>query len=86
MALARAALLWLAADPERIGGFLGSSGLDPAALRARARDPAMLGFVLDYLLAEDAWVLSFADETGHRPQAVAEARTALPGGDTPHWT
>jgi hypothetical protein len=73
-------------DPERIGGFLGASGLSAAELRSRAGDPELLGAVLDYLLGEDAWVMEFAAETDHPPQAVAAARAALPGGDAPHWT
>lgn len=86
MPLAESALLWLLAEPERAGGFLGASGLDVSALRARANEPAMLGFVLDYILSEDAWVLSFAEESGYDPASVAVARAGLPGGEVPHWT
>ena len=35
-ALALSALGWIAEDPERIGAFLGQSGLDPDVLRARS--------------------------------------------------
>jgi hypothetical protein len=86
LAIARDALLWLLEDPERIAGFLGTSGLSPAELRARAGDPDMLGAVLDHVMSEDDWVIAFALETDHPPQSLNSARAALPGGDTPHWT
>lgn len=84
--IARDALLWLLDDPERIGGFLGISGISPGELRARAEDPHLLGAVLDHVMSDDGWVISFAEETDHRPEALATARAALPGGETPHWT
>ncbi len=80
------ALGWIAGDAERLGAFLGASGLDPATLRARAADPEMLASVLDFLLADDAQVLAFAADAGLAPEAALRARAALPGGDLPHWT
>ncbi|WP_112324065.1 DUF3572 domain-containing protein [Oceanibium sediminis] len=85
-ALALDALNWIASDSERASGFLGASGADLAGLRARAQEPDFLGFVLDHLLSDDSAVLSFAEETSHRPEHVALARAALPGGDLPSWT
>jgi len=46
------ALIWLAGRPEELAALLAVSGLDAAALRARAGEPAFLGFVLDFVLAE----------------------------------
>lgn len=80
------ALLWLAADPERIGAFLGASGADPAALPGLAAEAQFLGFVLDFVLASDEGVLAFAASAGLPPEAVAQARSALPGGMVPDWT
>jgi hypothetical protein len=79
-------LLWLLAEPERIGGFLGATGLSAAELRRRAGDADCLGAVLDHVMTEDGWVLAFAQETDHRPEDLVAARAALPGGDVPHWT
>ena len=58
----------------------------PAELRARAADPEFLGFVLDFLLQSDAFVLDFAAEAGVSPETPARARAALPGGAVPDWS
>lgn len=82
----RQALIWLAGRPEAMGAFLDASGADPAELRARAADPEFLGFVLDFLLQSDAFVLDFAAEAGIPPETPARARAALPGGAVPDWS
>lgn len=84
--LALQALAFVAADEDLLLPFLAQSGLDPAALRARAEDPQLLAGVVDFLLAEDARVLAFAAGAGIRPEALITLRAALPGGDLPHWT
>jgi 2-hydroxychromene-2-carboxylate isomerase len=85
-ALAAVALGWIAADPALLGALMATAGLDAADLRRRAADPEFLGFVLDFVLEDDARVLAVAAEAGLRPQSVAAARAALPGGDAPFWT
>lgn len=80
------ALVWLAGEPEALGAFLGASGLDPGDLRARAREPEFLGFLLDFLLSDEALLLAFCAAAGIAPALPARARAALPGGDLPHWT
>ena len=85
-ALAQEALIWLANQPEEFGRFLAASGMDPAGLRARIEDPALLGAVLDHLLGADALVLAFAGDHALDPALVVRARAALPGGDAPYWT
>lgn len=85
-ALALRALGWLAAEPDRIGAFLAASGAGPTELRARAAEPEFLGFVLDFLLADEAALLAFAADSGLPPEAAGRARAALPGGDAPDWT
>ncbi len=80
------ALLWLAERPEEMAGFLGWSGADPAALRARARDPEFLGFVLDYLLLDEDRARAATQDFGLGADALLRARAALPGGDAPHWS
>ena len=80
------ALIWLAGRPEELAALLATSGLDAAALRARAGEPAFLGFVLDFVLAEEARARAFAQAHGLAPDAALRARAALPGGDAPDWT
>lgn len=85
VSLGEEALVFLAGRPELLDACLAQSGLAPADLRARAADPELLGFLLDFLLQSDAWVTEFAAAAGVRPEDVARARIAL-GGGTPHWT
>jgi len=46
----------------------------------------MMAAVLDFVLSEDGHVLEFTAAAGLRPEAVQEARAALPGGNLSHWT
>ncbi len=84
--IAQSALIWIADQPETLGGLLAASGMEPADLRARAADPEFLGFVLDHLMQSDAVLLDFARDAGAPPERLREARAALPGGDLPNWT
>ena len=83
--LAVAALGYLAAEPERLGRFLGLSGLGPGNLRAAAADPQFLAAVLDYVIADEPLLVAFAGAEGHAPEAVVAARQALggPPAETP---
>lgn len=85
-AVALSALGWIAADEERVGAFLGAAGASPSDLRVRAREPEFLGFVLDFLLADEDALLAFCAEANLPPEAPFRARHVLPGGDAPHWT
>jgi hypothetical protein len=84
--LALKALAWLAGNDELLPVFLGATGASLADLAARAGEAQFLGSVLDFVLQDDAWVLGFAAEAGERPEALADARRALPGGEAVHWT
>ena len=84
--LALQALGWLAGNEDLLPVFLGSTGLSPDDLRARAAEPEFLGSVLDFLLMDDAWIVAFCDAAGHRYDAPMQARAALPGGEVEHWT
>jgi hypothetical protein len=80
------ALGWIAAQPELAERFLSASGASEQELRSRAADPEFLGFVLDFLLADEDALLAFAREAGVPPDRPLRARVALPGGALPHWT
>lgn len=73
------ALAWLASDEERLVRFLNLSGLTPRGLRATATHPESLGAVLDYLLAWEPLLISFAEELGVAPEIIAHTRQKLPG-------
>lgn len=81
--LALDALRFLAGEPERLGRFLALTGMGPADLMARAADPALLGAVLDHVLADESLLHLCAAETGVAPDAIARARRRLPGGPVP---
>lgn len=78
-AIALQALGFLAADGERIERFLAITGLLPATLRKRAAEPDFLGGVMDYLLADQSLLLSFAESAGMDPDRIVAARRQLPG-------
>lgn len=73
------ALGFLAADPERLQCFMDLSGLDIAAIRASAAQPAFLAGLLDHLLSDESLLLIFAEEHGLRPERIQELRRKLPG-------
>ena len=75
--LAVSALTFIAADPDRLNRFLGLTGLGPDNLRTAAADPAFLGSVLDYLVADEKLLVEFAADAGLKPEAVARAHGAL---------
>jgi hypothetical protein len=77
--LAVGALAFIAADSERLSRFLSLTGLGPDNLRTAAADPAFLGSVLDYLVADEALLVEFAADAGLKPEAVARAHAILRG-------
>ena len=77
--LAVSALAFIAADSDRLNRFLGLTGLGPDNLRTAAADPAFLGSVLDYLVADEALLVEFAADAGLKPEAVARAYAVLCG-------
>jgi hypothetical protein len=77
--LAVGALAFIAADSDRLNRFLSLTGLGPDNLRTAAADPAFLGSVLDYLVADEALLVEFAADAGLKPEAVARAHAALGG-------
>jgi len=73
------ALGFLASDAERLHRFMELSGLDVAAIRAGAANPAFLGGILDHLLGDESLLLVFAEDQQLRPERIAELRRKLPG-------
>jgi len=77
--LAVGALGFIAADSDRLSRFLSLTGLGPDNLRTAAADPAFLGSVLDYLIADEALLVEFAADVRVKPEAVARAHAVLRG-------
>lgn len=84
--LALQALGWLAGNDDLLPVFLGATGASEADVRARATDPVFLGAVLDFLMMDDAWVISFCDAVSAPYDRIMQARAALPGGEQVNWT
>ena len=82
VALAIAALTFIAQDPEQLGRFLALSGIGPESLRTAAREPGFLLGVLDHVSGDETLLLAFAADRGIDPVAIGNARTVL-AGDRP---
>ena len=82
-AIAIQAIGYIANDDERLARFLALTGLDPAGLRAAAREPGFLASVLDHLAGYEPDLVAFATDAGIAPEKVAAARLVLSGPD--HW-
>ncbi|XVN48473.1 DUF3572 family protein [Novosphingobium rhizosphaerae] len=79
--MALAALGWVLGDGQRAERFLALSGMTPETLRAGLADPAgqsaVLGGVLDFLMAYEPDLVAAADALDISPQALAAAREKL---------
>lgn len=82
--LAVQALAFIAADPQLLPRFLALTGIEPAGIRAAAREPGFMAGVLHFILAHEPTLLAFAASAEIRPAAVGDALRALPEGDERH--
>mgnify|MGYP002177456412 FL=1 len=80
------ALGWMAGRDDTLEAFLGAAGCAPDDLRTRAKEPEFLGFVLDFLLGDDAVLMAFCEDGRIREEDPRQARAVLPGGDAWRWT
>ena len=84
--IALQALGWLAGNDELCPVFLGASGGSVDDLRERATDPAFQAAVLEFITMDDTWVIAFCDAHGLKYDQPLQARYALPGAESVHWT
>jgi hypothetical protein len=75
--LALRALAWTLAEQDRARRLLDLTGLDPADLRARAGDPAVLGAALGFLQAHQPDLLACAEALEVSPERLIAAQEAL---------
>ncbi len=68
---------WTLDEPTRANRLLATTGLDPATLRARATDPALLAAILSFLEAHEPDLIAAAAAIGETPAALVAARHAL---------
>ena len=52
--LAIQALAFMAEDPDRLGAFMGATGLAIEGIRDAAREPSFLAGVLDHMLGDES--------------------------------
>jgi hypothetical protein len=77
LALAIAALTYLASEPEHLGGFLAATGIGPDQIRSAAGDRDFLFGVLDYFSGDEALLVAFARDQEIDPAEIERARAAL---------
>jgi hypothetical protein len=76
-ACALQALAWTLGEQGRAERLLALTGLDPAELRARAGDPALLAAVLGFLESHEPDLVACAEALGVAPEALIAARRSL---------
>jgi hypothetical protein len=79
-AMAVDALVFLAADEDRLDRFLALTGLAAGNLRELSGSPGFLAGVLDHLMGDERLLVAFAEEHRLDPTTIARA-SALLGGD-----
>ena len=78
-ALGLQALAWTLSDPDRAQRLLDVTGLDPADLRSRAGEPAVLSAVLGFLEGWQPDLLLCAEKIGVAPDDLVAAHHRLEG-------
>lgn len=75
--LALQALVWTLGDPGRANRLLDLTGLDPAELRTRAGEPALLAATLGFLESHEPDLIACAEALDVPPAALVAARDKL---------
>lgn len=77
LAIGLQALAWTLSDPNRARRLLDVTGLDPADLRARAGEPALLSAVLGFLEGWEPDLIGCAEKLDVAPEQLVAARERL---------
>lgn len=77
--IALKAIAFIAGDEALMSGFLALSGCGPEELRGRLAEKGFLVAVLDYILADEASTIRFAEQEGFAPETPMLARLRLDG-------
>lgn len=78
-ALAIQALTFIAAEPERLGGFLAATGIGPGEIRAASRAPGFLAGVLHHVASDEQLAAAFVTHMQCQPDDILQANVALGG-------
>lgn len=78
--LAIQAVAFLAGQEDHFLRFVALTGTSVDAVRESLGDPAVLGAVLDFVLADEALLLAFCASVSIAPDRPGRARRLLPGG------
>ncbi|RFC65261.1 DUF3572 family protein [Fulvimarina endophytica] len=84
-AIAVEALGFIAGDQRLFERFCGLTGLSAGEMRAAAAEPGFLSGVLEFVTAHEATLMAFCEASGHAPQRVVDAGSALAGGRGREW-
>jgi Protein of unknown function (DUF3572) len=76
------ALGFMAEDEDRLGRFMGDTGVAPDDLRQHASSPQVLTAVLDYLSRDESLLLMFAANAAIPPEQILPALGLLTGEGT----
>jgi hypothetical protein len=76
-AIALQALVWTLGEPSRATRLLDLTGLDPAELRARAGEPALLAATLGFLESYEPDLIACAEALDLAPGDLVAARAEL---------
>lgn len=75
------AVQFLSDSPKELGAFLVHAGIGPQTLKDVINTPEFLGGVLDFMVHNEALLLTFSETLGVKPQDVIKARLSFPGGE-----
>lgn len=70
-------LTFFGGDPERLEGFLSSSGATTGDLRAAIALPTFAESLLDHLCSDERLLVPFADAYGYDPASIDRVRQSL---------
>lgn len=82
--IALRALTFLLSEPSYLDRFLGETGFAPADIKANAQSAHVLEAALNVLVGDEPLLLTFAANSGLRPEDVVQAHDELStsGGST----
>ncbi len=72
-------MVFLAIDGERLQRFCSLSGMLENDIKSNLGLPSFQGFVLDYILQDEALLLEFAAAEQLKPEKIVALRRKLPG-------